>query len=187
MPLSFLGNPLTLVLGAGATFVARSVDVFTKHLKRTLTEAHEHRGTSFVHIFQNCNIFNDGAFDNFREKAMRGDNVLELEHGKPLLFGAKQDRGIIIDENQHPQVLVLGNGKTEKDLLVHDEQGSLGYLMMLTGLMPPNFPMPVGVFRREQRTVFDQTVHEQIATVTENRGAGKLEQALRAGNTWTVE
>ncbi len=179
-------NPVRLALGASASFIARSVDVFTPHLKKILTEAHSHAGTSFLHIYQNCNIFNDGAFDDFREKAMRGDNVLELEHGKPLIFGKDQDRGIRINDQYKPEVLKLGNGVTEEDLAVHDEQGHIGYMAMLAELAPPNFPMPVGVIRRVQAPSFEAGVRDQVDKVTSDRGAGDLNAALTAGNTWEV-
>ncbi len=180
-------NPLALALGAGATFVARSVDVFTPHLKQTLIDAHGHRGTAFVQIYQNCNIFNDGAFDGFREKKRRDDNTLSLKHGEPLLFGKNQDRGIRVNGQFRPEVVELGNGVTEKDLLVHDEQGPIGYLAMLAELAPPNFPLPIGVLRRVERPTFDASVRSQIAEITEDQGAGDLRKLLHSGQTWTVK
>ncbi len=180
-------NPISLALGAGATFVARSVDVFTPHLKQTLVDAHGHSGTAFVQIYQNCNIFNDGAFDEFREKKLRDDNTLSLKHGEPLLFGKTQDRGIRMAEHFRPEVVELGNGVTEKDLLVHDEQGPIGYLAMLAQLAPPNFPLPIGVIRRVARPTFDASVRSQIAEIKKEQGAGDLEKLLHSGQTWTVK
>jgi 2-oxoglutarate ferredoxin oxidoreductase subunit beta len=180
-------NPITLALGAGATFIARSVDIFLPHLKRTLTTAHEHRGTSFIQIYQNCNIFNDGAFDNFRDKARREDNTLMLEHGEPLVFGKNRDRGIRCGDSFRPEVVELGNGVTEKDLLVHDEQGSIGYMAMLAGLESPEFPVPIGVFRRIAEPTFDSEVRAQIDEVTKDKGVGNLEKALHSGGTWIVK
>jgi 2-oxoglutarate ferredoxin oxidoreductase subunit beta len=181
-------NPITLAVGAGATFVARSVDVFTPHLKQTLTEAEAHRGTSFVQIYQNCNIFNDGAFNSFREKAQRPDNTLLLEHGKPLIFGKDSDRGIRIGKGYRPEVVRLGNGIEEDDLLVHDEQGSLGYLAMLSELESlPDFPVPIGVFCRTEAPTFDAEMRAQIEEITERKGKGDLAQVLASGNTWVIE
>ena len=180
-------NPISLALGAGATFVARSVDVFTPHLKQTMLDAHGHRGTAFVQIYQNCNIFNDGAFDDFREKKRRDDHTLPLKHGEPLLFGKKRDRGIRLDKQFRPKIVELGNGVTEKDILVHDERGPIGYLAMLAELAPPHFPLPIGVIRREQAPTFDESVRAQIDQVTADRGIGDLQEALKAGQTWTVE
>jgi 2-oxoglutarate ferredoxin oxidoreductase subunit beta len=179
-------DPIALVLGAGATFVARSVDVFTPHLKQTLTAAHEHHGTSFIQIYQNCNIFNDGAFDAFREKAQRDDNTLQLEHGQPLIFGKHEDRGIRLVDGHLPEIVTLGDGVSEKDLVVHDEQGSLGYLAMLAEMAPPDFPVPVGVFRRIQQPTFERSVRTQIEKITEEKGAGDLRSVLYSGNTWKV-
>ena len=180
-------NPLALALGAGATFIARSIDVHTPHLRRTLTAAHAHRGTAFLQIFQNCNIFNDGAFEQLREKSLRPDNILELEDGQPLIFGKDRDRGIRIDGCHRPQVVKLGNGVGESDLLVHDEQGPLGYLAMLAEMAPPDFPMPVGVLRRISAPTLEVAVHEQIDQITEQKGAGDLQSLLYSGNTWTVD
>jgi 2-oxoglutarate ferredoxin oxidoreductase subunit beta len=180
-------NPVALAIGAGATFIARSVDVFTPHLKRTLTAAHEHKGTSFVQIYQNCNIFNDGAFDSFREKSSREDNTLILEHGEPLVFGKNRDRGIRCNDTYRPEVVELGNGVTEDDLLKHDDQGPIGYVTMLAGLRPPDFPVPIGVFRRQVEPTYEKAVRDQIDQVTQDRGPGDLNQALNAGGTWIVK
>jgi len=180
-------DPIALVLGAGATFIARGVDVFTTHLKETLTAAHGHHGTSFVQIYQNCNIFNDGAFNDFREKANREDNTLPLKQGEPLIFGKNQDRGIRLNEGQRPEAVGLGNGVTEKDLLVHDEQGSLGYLAMLAEMAPPDLPVPIGVFRRIARPAFESSVRTQIEEITAEKGPGDLRSLLYSGNTWEVE
>jgi len=179
-------NVLRLALGAGATFVARSVDVYTSHLKQTLARAHGHRGTSFVQIYQNCNIFNDGAFEQVRDKGTRDDNVLHLEHGKPLVFGKNRDRGIRFTGCYQPEVVKLGNGVTEDDLLVHDEDGPLGYVIMLATMQPPEMPAPIGVLRRVERPTLDAGVHEQIARVTEERGKGDLRSLLESAGSWKV-
>jgi 2-oxoglutarate ferredoxin oxidoreductase subunit beta len=180
-------NPIALAMGAGATFLARSVDVFTPHLKQTLTEGHAHKGTSFIHIYQNCNIFNDGAFSEFREKTRRDDNTLVLKHGEPLVFGKDRDRGIRLDGCYRPEVVQLGNGVTEKDLVVHDEQGPAGYLAMLAELEPPDFPVPIGVFRRVAAPTFDEGIRSQIDEVTRTKGPGELTEALNSGSTWTID
>jgi len=180
-------NPIALALGAGATFIARSIDVYTPHLKQTLEAAHDHVGTSFVHIYQNCNIFNDGAFAGLRDKASRPDEVLELKQGEPLIFGKNRDKGIRITGCHRPEVAALGDGVTEQDLVVHDEQGPLGYLMMLAELQPPEFPVPLGVIRRVQRPAFEAEVAAQIEAVTAKMGRGDLEQLLQSGNTWEVK
>jgi 2-oxoglutarate ferredoxin oxidoreductase subunit beta len=180
-------NPVAVALGAGATFVARSVDVYTPHLKETIKQAHSHRGTSFVQVFQNCNIFNDGAFDQFRDKSAREDGLLQLEHGRPLTFGKDRDRGIRIRGCYRPEIVKLGNGVAEEDLLVHDEQGPAGYMAMLASMAPPEFPMPVGVIRRVPRPTLEAGIRDQITEITEQRGKGDLRDALYSGNTWTVD
>ena len=179
-------SPLALALGAGATFLARSVDVFAPHLKETLKAAHGHRGTAFVQIYQNCNIFNDGAFEELRDKKLREDNLLLVEHGQPLLFGAERDRGIRLDARHAPEIVRLGNGVTEGDILVHDEQGPPGYVAMLAGLRPPAFPVAIGVLRRVSEPCFDAAMRQQSREITERLGAGDLARAIAGGTTWTV-
>jgi 2-oxoglutarate ferredoxin oxidoreductase subunit beta len=180
-------NPLALALGAGATFIARGIDVYTPHLKRTLAAAHGHRGTSFVQIYQNCNIFNDGAYADLREKGTRPDHLLELKQGEPLVFGKQRDRGIRIGATYRPEVVQLGGEVREEDLPVHDEQGPLGYLMMLAEMQPPEFPVPVGVIRRVERPAFESEVHRQIDEVGEQLGKGDLQTLLNSGSTWEVK
>jgi len=179
-------NPVALALGAGATFVARSIDVYTTHLRETLRDAHGHRGTAFVHIFQNCNIYNDGAFENIREKGQREDNLLHLKHGEPLVFGKNQDRGIRLSGAFATEVVSLGNGLTEKDLLVHDETAPMSYAAMLAELQPPHGPMPIGVIRRVEVPAFDAEMRDRIAEFTAARGPGDIARAIRSGNTWEV-
>src|SRR4029077_14429113 len=113
-------DPIALALGAEASFVARSVDVEAKHLQEIVRRAHEHKGTSFVEILQNCNVFNDGAFGDVTEKATKADHTLLLEHGKPLVFGKDRDQGIRLRDFQ-PEVVTFGNGVGESDMLVYDE------------------------------------------------------------------
>jgi 2-oxoglutarate ferredoxin oxidoreductase subunit beta len=178
---------LELALGAQATFVARSIDVHAKHLQETLRAAASHRGAALVQIYQNCNIFNDGAFGGLRDKKERDDLVLELRHGEPLVFGAERDRGIRIKGCYRPEVVRLGNGVTEDDLVVHDQDGPVGYLQMLANLEPPEFPVPIGVLRRTEAPCFDELVRHQVEQVTEQRGAGNLSKLIHSGDVWSVE
>ena len=180
-------RPLSLALGAGATFIARSIDVHTVHLKQTLAEAHAHKGTSFVQIYQNCNIFNDGAFKAYRDKKTREDSTITLKHGEPLIFGKDRDKGIRQSGQFQPEVVKLGNGISEKDLLIHDEAGPAGYLGMLSDLAQPEFPVPIGVIRRIQAPTFDTAMVEQVKQITEQQGAGDLTKALHSGHTWEVK
>jgi 2-oxoglutarate ferredoxin oxidoreductase subunit beta len=152
-----------------------------------MKEAYAHRGTSFMQIFQNCNIFNDGAFVSIRDKGLREDNLLLLRQGEPLVFGKNQDRGIRLSGCNQPEVVELGNGVTEEDLLRHDETGPIGYAAMLAEMQPPRWPMPMGVIRRVPAPSFNDAMNEQIAEVIADRGVGDLQEVLYGRNTWKVE
>jgi 2-oxoglutarate/2-oxoacid ferredoxin oxidoreductase subunit beta len=178
-------NPISVALGSEATFVARSVDVEAKHLQEIVRRAYVHRGTSFVEILQNCNIFNDGAFADLTEKDTKAETQLVVEHGKPLLFGKNRDKGLRM-RGHSLEVVQLGNGLTEADVIVHDEQdAALGYLLSL--MRPPKFPTPIGVFRAVERPTYEQILGDQIDSAKQRQGAGDLEQLLHRGDTWIVE
>ena len=179
-------NPLAVGIGAGATFIGRSVDVIAPHLKEILGRAARHKGTAFIEIFQNCNIFNDGAFEPYREKDLREDNLLLLEHGKPLIFGKAKDKGIRMAGPFAPEVVTLGNGVSEKDLVVHDEKAPIFYSFMLAEMEPPAFPVPIGVFRSVDAPVLEVAMHEQMAQVTAKLGPGDLKALIYGGETWEV-
>jgi 2-oxoglutarate ferredoxin oxidoreductase subunit beta len=180
-------NPIALALGAEATFVARSVDVFQPHLKATLKRAAAHAGSAYIEILQNCNIFNDGAWDALTERDARSEQILQLEHGKPLIFGKNRDKGIRLN-GLKLEVVQLGNGIGEKDLLVHDEQNpSPAYSFLLAHMSETEgFPTPIGVFRSIQAPRYEDLVNSQIREVQAKRGRGDLEKLLRAGDTWEV-
>jgi len=180
-------NPLALALGAGATFVARSVDTYAPHLKEVLRAAGAHHGSAFVQIYQNCNIFNDNAFTPFREKELRDDNVLHLEQGKPLVFGKNRDQGIRLGSNYRPEVVTLGGDIGEKDLLVHDEAAPPAYAFLLAQLEPPDFPAPIGILRRVSAPTYDVGVRDQIQAVTQKKGMGDLARLIASGETWVVK
>ena len=180
-------QPLSLALAAEATFVARSVDTITDHMQRTLHSAGLHHGSAFVEVLQNCNIFNDGAWRSFTEREVRDDRMLFLEHGKPMVFGKDHDRGIRLN-GLRPEVVQLGDGVGEDDLLVHDEQTEDPYLaFMLSRMWYPEFPVPVGVFRNVRRPTHDELLDGQIQAAVEKRGPGDLERLLNGGETWTVD
>ncbi len=178
-------SPTALALGADATFVARSIDVEAKHLQEIIRRAHAHRGTSFVEILQNCNIFNDGAFAELTERELKPETQLILEHGKPLVFGKNRDKGIRLASGLRPEVVQLGNGVTEQDLIVHDEQDpTLAYF--LSRMQPPDFPTPIGVLRAIERSTYESVLAEQITAARERAGDGDLDQLLNRGDTWVV-
>jgi len=181
-------SPLALALGAGATFIARSVDVIQPHLKTTLKRVASHKGTAFTEILQNCNIFNDGAWEEIAEKEHREDNVLFLEHGKPLIFGKAKNQGIRSNGFDIEVVTVEEGGITAADLLVHDEQHpSPAYAFMLASMdSRPGFPTPVGVLRAIDHAPYEDLVNDQVAQVIAAKGKGDLNKLLRGAETWEV-
>lgn len=178
-------NPLALALGAGASFVARSVDIFQQHLAETLTRAAQHKGTAFVEIYQNCNIFNDGAFSYMTEKGSRDSQVIYLENGKPLLFGPQNARRGVVLDGMRPKVVEIGETARVEDCIVWDESNPM-LSAILAQLTPPAFPTPIGVLRSDSRTVFEQAVAQQIQQEIDKKGSGSLEKLLYSGDIWTV-
>jgi 2-oxoglutarate ferredoxin oxidoreductase subunit beta len=181
-------HPLSLALGAEATFVARSVDVFQPHLKSVLRSAAAHQGTAFVEILQNCNIFNDGAWESLTEKDLRDDHTIAIEHGRPLVFGKNRDRGIRRN-GLELEVVALGNGVSESDLIVHDERNpNPAYAFLLSRMdATPGFPTPLGVLRAVDAPRYEESMNEQIRAVMTKKGKGDLGELLRAGDTWEVK
>jgi 2-oxoglutarate ferredoxin oxidoreductase subunit beta len=189
-PLGSIDNPLrplSLAIGAEATFVARTIDVDVNHLTETLRRASAHKGSAFVEVYQNCKIFNDGVFEYATDKGIKADNTLYLEHGKPLIFGKDRNKGIRLNQLD-PEVVTLGNGMTIDDLLIHDEKAeepSLAYL--LSRMVYPRFPECVGVFRAVQRPTYDELLNKQIDDVIRAKGRGKLEDLFASDDTWEVK
>ena len=178
--------PLSIALGCEGTFIARTIDVNIRHLAGVIKRAAEHRGTSFVEIYQNCNVFNDHAWAYATDRETKADTVIELEHGQPIIFGQERNKGIRL-RGLTPEVVTLGNGITEADLLVHDEaapEPSLAYF--LSRLRYPEFPEPIGVFRAVDRPVYDQELNRQLETARQSKGPGSLESLFNTGETWTV-
>jgi 2-oxoglutarate ferredoxin oxidoreductase subunit beta len=181
-------NPASLALGADATFVARSIDRNPKHMQEMIKRTGKHKGLALLEIFQNCNIFNDGAFSVLTEKNTKEDHVLILEHDKPMIFGKNQDKGIKLD-GPHPVVVDISNGKYSKDdLWVHDEFADTPIHAMILAHMDerPNFPTPIGVFRQYFKETYDGGIERQVDQVVEKKGKGDLEKMLYSGNTWEV-
>ncbi len=179
-------HPLSVAIGCEATFVARSIDVHVKHLAATLKRAAEHRGTSFVEVYQNCNVFNDGAFEWATGRDTKADTTIEIEHGKPLIFGKNRDKGIRLNGMQL-EVVELGKGIQEDDLLFHDEkltEPSLAYL--LSRMRHPEFPEPIGVFRCVDRPRYEERMTAQIEEAKAKR-SGNLEALFNSGDTWVVD
>ena len=180
-------NPIHLALAAEATFVARSLDVDTKHLVETLQRIAKHKGAAFIEVFQNCNIFNDGAFRNFTDREIRDDRMIAIQHGKPLIFGKDHDKGLVL-KGTKLQVVNLGNGISESDLLVYNEEDpdpTLAYL--LSGMSYPEYPVPIGVFRNIRKPTYDEMMTGQLQKSVELFGKGDLAKLFNAGDTWVVE
>jgi 2-oxoglutarate ferredoxin oxidoreductase subunit beta len=188
-PMGAIDNPLhilSVAIGCEASFVARTVDMNTKHVSMVLQRAAEHHGTAFVEIYQNCLVFNDGAFEYATDRELRSDTLLELEHGKPLVFGKNREKGIRLN-GLEPEVVTLGNGITEKDLLVHDEktpQPSLAYL--LSRMHYPQFPEPIGILRAVERPVYGEQLNAQIADARTKNPSHDLGKLFASGETWRV-
>ncbi|MEO8276821.1 MAG: 2-oxoacid:ferredoxin oxidoreductase subunit beta [Thermoanaerobaculia bacterium] len=181
-------NALSVAIGAGATFVARSVDVFQSHLKETLKAAAAHRGTAFVEIYQNCNIFNDKAFAPITDKESRDESAVYLEQGRPLVFGKGKSKGIRLT-GVELEVIELGEttGLGPDDCLIWDEtRMNPAIAFMIAQMGPPNFPTPLGVLRRVDLPAFETGVVRQIQRESERKGAGSLEKLLVSGDVWTV-
>ena len=179
-------RPISIAIGAEATFAARAIDVDLKNLEYVLERAASHVGTAFVEIYQNCNIFNDGAYDYATDKTIKSDTTLHLEHGKPLIFGKNQDKGIRLN-GVTPEIVDL-KSVSRDDLLIHDEKTpdpTLAFL--LSRMRQPDFPEPLGVFRAVQHPCYGDMVRDQIAEATKAHGSGDLQQLVTGHETWTVE
>jgi 2-oxoglutarate ferredoxin oxidoreductase subunit beta len=180
-------NPATLALGSSCSFVARSMDRDPKHLQSVLKRAAEHNGTSFVEIYQNCNVFNDGAFFKLTEKETRDESVVYLEHGKPLVFGKDRDKGLKLD-GFTPSVVSLTDGKhSVNDLIVHNEQDSTLAFILANMTYNQALPRPIGIFQAIERSTYDHEMSLQISREVEKKGRGTLETLLNSGETWEIQ
>lgn len=183
-------NPLALALGADGSFIARSMDRNPRHLREILLRATRHRGTSFVEIYQNCNVFNDAAFSAYTEKESGPDETIFLENGKPVIFGAAKNKGIKLDGFK-PVIVNLEEGYSADDLWIHDEtdQVKAGILTRFFDDIsnPDRFPRPFGVFYTENRTCYEEAMQGQIDQAIDLHKAGDLDALLRGRNTWEID
>jgi 2-oxoglutarate ferredoxin oxidoreductase subunit beta len=181
-------NPLSVALGAEATFVARTHDMDRKHMQEVFRRAHAHRGASFVEIYQNCNVFNDAAFEQVTGKANRDDMLIPLVHGEPIRFGADREKGVALDGQGHAEIVDIAAVGEDK-ILVHDEaRPDPGLAFMLSRLSHgPYEPTPIGVFRAVERPDYGTAVNQQLAATVERHGPGDLEGLLHSLPTWTVD
>lgn len=180
-------NPAALALGADGTFVARSMDRDPKHLQAILKRAYEHKGTSFVEIYQNCNVFNDGAFEIFTEKSSKKLETLFVEQGKPLIFGENNDKGIKLDGFK-PVIVNLNEGHSANDLWVHDETDQVKANILARFFDSPekegHLPRPFGVFYTEQRACYEDMMTHQLEDAAA-KGAD-LDKLIAGRETWVV-
>jgi 2-oxoglutarate ferredoxin oxidoreductase subunit beta len=177
-------EPCALALGAEASFVARTVDIFVQEQRDVLRAAHDHQGTSFVEIWQNCNIFNDGAFDSITERKSRAEKVLFLKNGEPLVFGdAANQKGLRLTPRLELEVVPVDDS-TRDQILVHDETNPV-MANLLARLKPP-FPVAMGVIFRLPRRCYEEAVHSQITEAKARPGAGDIQKLLLGSNTWVV-
>jgi 2-oxoglutarate ferredoxin oxidoreductase subunit beta len=176
-----------VAIGCEATFVARSIDVHIKHLGEVLKRAGEHRGTAFVEVYQNCNIFNDGAWNYATDKETKAESLVELEHGKPLIFGKSRNLGIRLNGTE-PEVVELGKGISEDDLLFHNERAEEPTHAYLLSRMrhESGFPEPIGVLRDVVRPTYEVELNSQIESARSKRGEGDLNALFNSGETWVV-
>ena len=182
-------NPVSLAIGAEASFVARTVDSDRKHLTEVLRQAADHPGTALVEIYQNCNIFNDGAFEVLKDKQQAEEAVIRLEHGAPIRFGADNSKGVVRDPATGDLKVVAVTEENQSQILVHDAHAaSPTTAFALSRLADPDtlHHTPIGVFRSVDRPVYDTLMADQLDAAIEQRGKGELAALLAGGDTWTV-
>jgi len=183
-------NPLALAMGSDATFIARSMDRDPKHLQAMLLRTHQHKGASFLEIYQNCNIFNDGAFEVFTEKSSKMQEVLFLEQGKPLTFGVDNKKGIILDGLKPKVVNLEEENISENDLWIHDEHDFYKAQILVRMFDDPriegHFPRPFGVFYQANRACYEEVMAQQIEETIASKGKGNLDKLLRGKEVWQI-
>jgi 2-oxoglutarate ferredoxin oxidoreductase subunit beta len=183
-------DPIAFALGAGATFVARSVDVDAQHLQEVLLRAHAHRGAAFVEILQNCPVYNDNEWLEVEDRKTRVEAALVLEDGEPLVFGPKGTRRGIRIVDGVPSVVSLRDDEDPRaaGVAIHREgHESPAYAFALASLGRPEFPLPIGVFRAVEKPTYEALLQAQVDEAVRSRGPGDLHALLHSGDTWTVE
>ncbi|CAN5893726.1 2-oxoacid:ferredoxin oxidoreductase subunit beta [soil metagenome] len=177
-------NPMSLVLGAGATFVARAMDTDAKLTGTILEAAYKHKGAVLIEMLQNCPVFNDGVWDGVKDDA--SNHQILLADGKPLLF-ANGTKGIRVTKDLRPEIVEVGEGKVSVDeLVVHSEEGSPLYAHLLAQLVQPDFPMPMGILHRASKPTYDKLANDQVNDAIAKQGAGDLSKLMLSGMTWEV-
>lgn len=175
-------NPISLVLGAKGSFVARTADRLPSHMQEILLEADKYKGTSFVEIYQNCNIFNDGAFELFTDKQVREDHSLILEEGKPLIYGKDSDKTIILDGHK-PKLANLSEAK-ESALWIHDSSDAFKADMLAKFSDLPGFPRPFGIFYKSPRPVYEEVLYDSIERLKPTKKS--MDEIIAGKSNWEV-
>ncbi len=178
-------NPPQLALGAGGTFIARGIDREQKHLQSLLKDAHQHSGTSFLEIYQNCWVFNDGTFANLTDKEIKMETQLILVHGKPMIFGKESNKGMRLAGSKL-EVVVIGETSSMDDILVHDESNKIQGLLLSELTHKDGFPTPIGVIYREDKPTYENLMYNQMDKAIKLQGEGDLNTLFRSGHTWKV-
>jgi len=179
-------NPLTVALGAGATFVSRTIDKELKHMQSMIKRSHAHKGTSFMEIYQNCNIFNDGAFLAQTDRDQKAETVLILENGQPMIFGKEKDKGVRLDGNK-PVIVDIGNKWSIDDVLVHDEGDYVIASLLSNMSYQTDFPDPIGVLYAVESETYEETMVAQINEAIKKKPNGNVQDIINAGDTWVVK
>ncbi|MBS0289476.1 MAG: 2-oxoacid:ferredoxin oxidoreductase subunit beta [Proteobacteria bacterium] len=175
-------DPVQLALAAGCTFVARGIDVDSKNLQWVLKEAAMHRGTSFVEIYQNCNVFNDGAFAAFSDRNVRDNNTICLMPGKPLVFGQENEKGLSYHQEKFN---IISMSDPASPVYVHQELDSIAMAIKLNELPHPEYPVPIGIFRKMQRPIYEEELANQQESA-KKQSSETLATLLQSGKTWKI-
>ena len=179
-------NPPLLALGSGGTFIARTIDRETKHMAEMCREANNHKGSSFVEIYQNCNIFNDGAFSNLTDRQTKAETQLVLNHGEPMVYGSEKSKGIVLDGSKLKSVNINGENNIE-DILVHDKFDKNLGMLLADITYDSNLPVPIGVIYQEEKQTYEDSMSAQIEDAKTKKGNGSIDELLKgSANTWKV-
>ena len=181
-------NPLSVAIGAEASFVARTHDLDRKHMMEIFRAAHDHRGAAFVEIYQNCNVFNDGQFNDITKRSVRDEMMIDLVHGQPILFGEDNRRGVMMGNDGHLQLVDVADVGIDR-ILVHDQYHSYPSLAFALARLntDDHSPTPFGIFREVDRLEYASEVANQVAAASERKGPGDLQDLLRSNGTWHVD
>ena len=177
-------NPPALAFGSSATFIARTIDKELKHMGSIVTQSASHAGTSFIEIYQNCNIFNDGAFSDLTDKEIKSDNVIAVEENLPMIFGKEKDKGLILDGTKF-KVVDIGPTFSIDDIMIHNPADRNLGLMLSEMTYDENLPVPIGIFYKEKKKTYDSLMTDQLSKAKENKM--DLQSIIRGTNSWVVK